>query len=239
MAQETLLGPKGTPLRRDRQKPVTDKRLREALTHLKTTPRKIGDGPASFSISTTVEIQPFKWDTNSFYRRLNLDPDCERIEIAAAFHNAPRPTHAADLHYSTAAKNLLKKDVRRRYDAVPLGAFFADDPALDAARCPVDMESPLEGMTRTEWAVYADPCVSDADVEEWDPTALRTGIIEVLSNWGKRFSDPQVGLGLTRTNPRWEMMGNFPVLFIGVDMSVTREYLVRVANVFMAATAPH
>lgn len=234
----TLLGPTGKPLRRDRRQTMTQERLQQSrLGQMRaTSPRKIGDGPAAFSLSMTVELQPFRWDTNSFYRRLGLEPDCERIDIAAAFTDAPRPTAEADLYYTTAAKALLKKDVRRRYDSIPLGAFFGDDPDLDDARTSVDDEDGLASPTLNEWAIYADPCVSDEVAKAWDPTPLRTEITQALSNWGSRFDSPCIGLGITRTNPRWDMVGNFPVLFFGVDTEVTREYIVRVANAFIAAT---
>jgi len=236
----TLLGPTGKPLRRDRPQTMTQERLqRSSLGQMRAaSPRKIGDGPAAFSLSMTVEHQPFQWDTNSFYRRLGLEPDCERIEIAIAFNDAPRPTAEADLYYSTAAKALLKKDVRRRYDSIPLGAFFGEDPDLDDVRLSEDEDEAMVPVTVDEWAVYADPCVGDDVAKAWDSGPLRTALIESLSNWASRFDDPRIGLGLTRTNPRWDMVGNFPVLFFGVDTEIDREYIVRVANAFIAATTP-
>lgn len=233
----TLLGPTGRPLRRDRQKEVTQERLQRSLGQMRArSPRKIGDGPAAFSLCVDVEIQPFRWDTNSFYRRLGLTPGCDRIEIARAFNEAPRPTSEADLYYTTAAKNLLKKDVRRRYDSIPLGSFFGDDPDLDDVRLSDDDDEALVPLEPPSWSIYADPCVDDAVAKEWDPSPLRTSITAALSNWARRFDDPRIGLGLTNTSPRWEMVGNFPVLFFGVDSEVTEEYIVRVANAFIAAT---
>ena len=50
------------PLRADRHKltPPTPRRR----------PRKIGDGPATFSASLTLDRQPFVWDCNQLYARL-------------------------------------------------------------------------------------------------------------------------------------------------------------------------
>lgn len=235
-ASRQLLGPTGQPIRRDRKQSHTQKTLRDSLKYLQLRPRKIGDGPTAFSLTISVDHQPFRWDSNQFYGRLGVEPDAERVEIARAYQDAPRPTQQADLYYTTAAKTLLKKDERRRYDALQLGMFWGNDPGLDDARIDTETGEGLEQFSPLRWAHYADPCVTEVEATSWDSSEIRTGLVRILSRWATRFDDPRVAVGVTRTEPRWEQMGAFPVLFVGVDECVTEEYLVRVANEFIAAT---
>lgn len=215
--------------------------IEEAFLRTQTqTPRLVGDGPAHFTAHLAVERQPFKWDTNSFYRRLGLTPDCTRLDLVAAYH-ASDPALPDFDRRMIALRVLLKKSERTRYDSVPLGAMWMDDPDL--------FQSMIEHVTsgeeyisgREEWGVYADIGVSEKDAlrlrSEWRPMLARA--LDLII---RRRSIPYpvvVALGVTDrpSRSRWEQVGYIPVLFVTLDeepsleyVSAAAEHLMRVAR---------
>jgi hypothetical protein len=229
-----LLGPTGQPLRIGRKKPLRLSEIEKAVQRgMTTTTRKVGEGQAAFALTTTVDVQPFRWDTNQFYERLGLDPSCPRIDIVRAYHESPRSTADEHLHYATAAKALLKKAKRALYDRILLGSFYGDDPALDKRRTTPDEEQ--LAAPDTGWAYYADGTVSDDDVAAYDFEPARTLLTSALAPWARtQEHTPYVALGLTRDATRWIQVGYFPVLMLGVDDQVTEAYALHVADLLAA-----
>ena len=201
-----------------------ERELKKALAET-TTPRKIGDGPAGFALATTPAIQPFRWDSNCFYDRLGLEPGCPRIEIVRAFQESPRKTAEEHLYYATAAKALLKKLKRTLYDALPLGSYYGDDPALIAAINSDEEDGLSFNDEPPTWSYYASEEVSDADVRNYDFGRVRSLLVTALAPWAMQQDEvPYIGLGLTSTETRWVPVGYLPVLMLGVDEEVTEEY---------------
>ena len=236
----SVLGPRGQTIRRDRRQTLTNRELTKSLqSAMKDRPRKVGKGPAAFSLCLDLDRQPFKWDTNSFYRRLGLGPDASRVDIAReGQRRTDRVSVEEHLRMTTAAKAILKKKKRPIYDAVSLGDFYADDPALDRSRTELETNGEaLEDPSQWTWAVYADSCVTNEEAEAWDSSPFRSSLTLALASWGRSFDDPMIALGVTRTDPRWEQLGDFPVLFVGLDSEPSEAYTAHVVKQFIAATA--
>lgn len=95
-------------------------------------PRLWGSGPPSFSTCVTlVRRHVVVWDANGYYRELGVAHDATREQIRKAYQRkrgwrSPRLTYIF--------KQLLNPEVRRRYDATPLGQRFWDDYVDDEMR---------------------------------------------------------------------------------------------------------
>lgn len=237
MGQErssTLLGPTGQPIRIGHRRPLRlstiERELKTAL-RMTETPRKVGEGPAGFALAKLPEAQPFRWDSNKFYARLGLEPGCPRVDIVRAFHDSPRETGEQSLYFSTAAKALLKKSVRRLYDSLSLGHYLGDDPALvRAIHADEDDDDRLGVNEPMEWAYYADGSITEDDVKQYDFGPVRTMLVSALAPWAESLDDiPFIGLGLTSGETRWVPVGYLPVLMLGVDVEVTEEYASQIA----------
>lgn len=78
-----------------------------------------------FSTSTEVEVWPtIVWDTNAYYASLGVTHRATRQELRVAYmqlngHQSARLTYIL--------KQLLDRDIRRRYDATPQNSIFVDD----------------------------------------------------------------------------------------------------------------
>ena len=228
-----LLGPTGQPIRTGQRKPLNlrtiEAELKAALAE-NPEPTKIGDGPAGFALTKTADRQPFRWDANQFYERLGLEAGCPRVEIVRAYQESPRETSEQHLHYATAAKALLKKTKRRMYDALPLGAFYGDDPALAEAINDLDDDERLAPLEAPGWAYYAEGDITEEDVAGYDWASVRTILTDALASWAAEQDEvPYVGLGLTTMETRWVPVGYLPILLIGVDTEVTEAYASQIA----------
>jgi hypothetical protein len=247
MAQDrlsVLLGPTGTPIRIGNRRPLRlsaiERELRLALKMTEEAPRRVGDGPSGFPLATLPEAQPFRWDSNCFYARLGVAPDAARVDIVRALQDSPRETAAQHLWYATAAKALLKRHIRRLYDALPLGSYLADDPSLIRSILPDDDEDrPLVPVDEVAgWSYYAEGSVTDEDVQRYDFSPIRTLLVGALSSWANGLEDsPYIGLGLTSRETRWVPVGYLPVLMLGVDEEVTEEYASQIAAMLQRSSA--
>ena len=228
---------RGATRRLDRSATLTSSKMAEAFRRFEG-PRKVGKGPPHFVASTGIERQPFKWDTNSFYRRLGLTPDADRVEIARAFSELD-PSAPDFLYYATAAKVLLKKYQRMIYDAISLGLFYADDPAIVQRMLQMVFENGGVPPEDVEWAVYADSGVSDDDAQRIDPlwrSMLSAEIARKTKHWP---SPPAIGLGVAyRANVRWEQVGYLPVLFVAIDSRPSERYVVEAVETLLRYARP-
>ena len=200
--------------------PPRVRRARPSL--LPRFPRKIGDGPANFAATTTLDRQPWRWDCNQFYARLGVPTDATRVEIAAAYierdgYRSPEITYAFSV--------LINKKVRPRYDALPLGTFWAQDPAFAMGLANDEFE---DAHMPDGWAHYLDGDLDDAP----SPDAWRSMIAQALSR--TRLSGIQLCVGLTGSNPRIDVLGYNIVAFVPVDTPVTHEYAHSVASELLA-----
>ncbi len=96
-------------------------------------PRLHGQG-YSVVCSTSLEMVPFPsiiWDVNGYYRELGVSPKATKKELRLAYqalngHDSIRLTYIMS--------QLLDDEVRRKYDATPLGSMFRDDYVEDEIR---------------------------------------------------------------------------------------------------------
>lgn len=231
-----IYGPKGETIRRTTRKAVRSTDIRRALMAQTTRPRKVGDGPALFTATGVVDRQPFRWDTNGFYRRLGVATDCTRVEVARAFMETdPRST---SLDLAVALQVLISREMRTVYDAVPLGAFYRDDPALIDVS--IEAAEDLDESAPPTWAIYADHDVTDAEAQA-QPVGWRSALaIEV----GRIFPPGLVmGVGVSRSTWRCEPVGQHPVCFVPLDAEATPDYvgravdeLIKLASASMSST---
>ena len=215
------LRPIAEPIRRGMRN-LTQTDIREAMRMISQRgPRKVGDGPAAFPPVTSLERQPFRWDTNCFYRRLGLDPHATRLDIVRRFLDLdPRQDF---IRLAIAAEVLLNKEKRSRYDALVIGTFWGDDPDLIDRRVTGELGAPDLG----QWAVYADPRVTDEQARvftsEW-----RTMLTAELAPKFAQFPQvPLVGIGVTPSimTARWEQVGAFVILFVPLDAVPSQVYV--------------
>lgn len=88
-------------------------------------PRLIGEGPPSFSTSTSIIPHlRFVWDTNGYYWELGVATDATRRDLRVAYQRSAG-WESARLTYIFS--QLIDPSVRRHYDATPLGSLFWDD----------------------------------------------------------------------------------------------------------------
>jgi hypothetical protein len=148
-------------------------------------PRVVG-GHRSFAASQALDrVRTFVWDVNGYYSHLGLPTDATRSQVRdALLACGPNP----DAYTTYVTSQLLKADVRRRYDEAPLGSIFLDryieEWILDQVR--KDMaEHPAEGDDglsvddiRALLTDVKDSCLSSVDCQ------LRTDENEGVQPWG-------------------------------------------------------
>lgn len=89
-------------------------------------------GTERFSTCTDLDVpRIIKWDVNGYYRDLKVHPDATRRELMQAYlaangQSSPRLTYCF--------KQLLNPEVRKAYDATPLGERFLDEYTQDELR---------------------------------------------------------------------------------------------------------
>lgn len=103
---------------------------RRALLHEPENPMKVGRGPADFSTCTVLVPSPqVCWDVNGYYRTLRVHWKATRKELMSAYQAfGPMPT----AYQTHCFKQLLNPEIRRAYDASPLGEPFLDDEYVQA-----------------------------------------------------------------------------------------------------------
>lgn len=193
----------------------------------RSEPSLVGDGECLFPCTVEVDIQPFRWDTNGFYRRLGIGTDASRVEIGRAVIEAPRPTADDDRRIITAASALLKKKRKAQYDRLVLGRFYGEDPDLIESVLSEENEA---DETPAGWSHWADTDISEDAVRQYDFSLARALLARAIQPWAKEQPfDVLISLGLTRGWDRWTQIGNIPVFFIGVASVVDESYATQVA----------
>lgn len=220
------------PIRRGQSSPLTPRTMERAFQRARLEQHRRVGGHAAFPPTVAIERQPFRWDTNGFYRRLGLATTATRLDIVRAFLALdPRQDF---LHLAVAAEVLLSKAKRPRYDALPLGTFWAEDPALTQAK----MSSALAGVSVDEWGVYADGTVTDEQAQRLSPLwrgLLATALGAVI---GDLHPLPFVGVGATTEAQRWAQVGYFAILFVPLDEEPSLEYVRAAAVKLMEIATP-
>lgn len=204
------------PLRYDRPRTTTPSPKRR--------PRKIGDGPATFSASTTLDRQPFVWDCNQLYARLGLATDATRVEIARAYLDLDGHL---DYRLTYAFAMLVNKATRRFYDAMPLGSILSNDPDL-AVGIALDQFEPI---TESAWGYYLDADL-DEPPPEWSPDMWRHALADAFA--GTALDGTMLCVGATGSDPRIAVLGYNLVIFTIVDIADVRAYAHAVASELLA-----
>jgi hypothetical protein len=208
------------PLRYDRPKTT--------LPPPRRRPRKIGDGPATFSATTTVDRQPFVWDCNQLYARLGVATDAPRIEIARAYlaldgHLDYRLTYAFAV--------LVDKAMRKLYDSMPLGSILSTDPDI-AVGIALDR---FEALGDSEWSYYLDADLDEAPAN-WSPDVWRHALTDALA--GTALDGVVLCVGATAGEGRIALLGYNLVIFTIVDFPDVRAYAHAVASELLAMSPP-
>lgn len=165
----TGFGRAGLPPHRAIQRgPRVSRALLQSLSQtMRSRGRLVGDGPAEASTSTTVERQPFIWDCNGYYRALGLPTDATRVEVASAYIECDG---YRDPYLTQAARTLIDKPDRRRYDALSLGTFLADDPNLhDSIVARGEVQEWAESSS-CAWSVYLTDNIDESEIERIHPS---------------------------------------------------------------------
>ncbi len=193
----------------------------------RTRPRRVGEGPSRSSTSHAVERQPFRWDNNRFYARLGLEPDATRVAIARRFLEVGGHSSSA---LTTAIQLLLDRDRRRFYDALLLGTFWAGDESLQHHRLRPDAGEMVVHSGDAEWSVYADYDVSDEEAMSIHPGwRSRIGLMLWQAGVTVGFS-----LGVTKGEPRIELVGYEVVVFLTLALTPEWEYAAEVVSVMLS-----
>jgi len=187
-------------------------------------PRKIGDGPATFSASITLDRQPFVWDCNQLYARLGVSTDAARIDIAKAYlaldgHLDYRLTYAFAV--------LANKAVRKLYDSMPLGSLLSTDPDL-AVGIALDQFEPVGD---SEWSYYLDADLDEAPAH-WSPDVWRHALADALA--GTALDGLALCVGVTASDSHISVLGYNLVIFTIVDITDVRAYAHAVASELLA-----
>jgi len=175
--------------------------LQKTAREQRTEPFLVGGQPW-FSSSTAIEPLRFVWDTNSFYRRLGVEPSATRGEIGVAYRDNP---NRDDPYLTHIAKTLVDKSIRLRYDWTPLGMFWSDDQRLQhAIEEALDQSGEIESLeTATgsvaEWGFFV-LGVDQNDVEESSVVLWRSAVIECLSQFTE-VPPIAVGIGAQSSDP--------------------------------------
>ena len=226
--------PMGETIRRG-TKTLTTGEIREAMRVIgQRGPRKVGDGPAAFTATTVIDRQPFRWDTNCFYRRLGLDTSVSRLDILRRF--LALDLQQDFLRLAVAASVLLSKEKRSRYDALILGTFWGEDPDLIDTR----VRGELGGQFDNEWAVYADPKITDQQARALSSEWRTMMVAELAPRLAHLDQAPFIGVGVTPTvfTARWEQVGMYAVFFVPLDAVPTPEYVRDAADELLRIATP-
>jgi hypothetical protein len=223
------------PIRRGYRAPLTEREMQRAFEMTRRhrpldKHRRIGD-VAAFPPIVALERQPFRWDTNGFYRRLGLETTASRLDIVRAFLELdPRQDF---YRLAFAAEVLLSKTKRPRYDALSIGTFWAGDPDLGEARG-------LERLKVDTWGIYADGTITDEQaltVSAIWRSMLAMALAPLLADVDPL---PFVGIGVTaaKADSRWEQVGHFAILFVPLDEEPSLEYVHTAAQKLMQIATP-
>lgn len=89
-----------------------------------TKPYLFGDGPPT--VSTGLDLVPWPaivWDANGYYRELGVSHRATKKELVEAY----RSKHGqASARLTYILRQLLDPEIRRKYDATPMGSVFFD-----------------------------------------------------------------------------------------------------------------
>jgi hypothetical protein len=208
-------------------------------TPSRDAPRLVGDGPTEFSTSGVVDITPrFVWDTNGFYRALGVSTDAPRRAVARSAVGAlngllhdPDAFRWAD----RAVRILLNPSLRKKYDATPLGMFWADDERLlrRERQLPGDEEE-LVAVEGWPWSYY----VFGLDESDLDEVSMAEWRALVCMACIDRDVSAQIGLGLASGGGiELLQIGYRVVVMVGLDIKPSWYYAVSVASAL--AERPH
>lgn len=196
--------------------------LQKAAKQATSQPRLVGHGEPEFSTCLAVDVHPrIVWDTNGFYRALNVPVDASRRQLAAAYlsgdgHSSIRLTHII--------KTLLHPVLRSRYDCTPIGMLWADDPDLYQAISEAVEDGQVVFAPESDWAIYS-LGLSDKEID-W--TLAEAWVSAIAVEWGhsdlsRRMS---VGICLDEFGCHLRVVGKRCVAFLpmGVAPKDAREY---------------
>lgn len=180
-------------------------------------PRLIGDGPAEFSTSLAVDIWPrLTFDTNGFYRSLGASPSAKRGELSRAYLSLGGQR---SVRLTKIIKTLLSSPLRRRYDATPLGMFWADDDALQHL---LDEDSGCEPevvVGAWPWAIYL--LGAEEHSIDWAAVSLwRTAVIDAFSRVSGCRPTMAVGMCSSVLEPHVRLVGARLVAFLPVGLAI-------------------
>lgn len=183
--------------------------------------RLIGDGPCVASTSHALDIQPFCWDCNGFYRRLGLDPGAPRIEVARAFQDLDGHRSSA---LTNAAEVLLNRRTKRLYDALPLGSLWPDDELLVQAVISGDFD--VVQLDGAAWSFYVDAV--DPDRVDQELLGVWRWMIAYLL-WRARSPVRGFAMGVAASELNVSRVGFRLVAFVPVDSKPSWEYCSAIA----------
>ncbi len=128
-----------------------------------STPRRVGNGPATCSTSQVVALRRplFAWDVNGWYRTIGVpfpyvnatQGVLSRSYVASGGQRSARATYYL--------KRLLDRAVRPLYDAMPLGHQFLDDEYVQEA---LKAAASAEAGRRSADGFYTKP---ESVMDEW------------------------------------------------------------------------
>ncbi len=189
--------------------------------------RLIGDGPCVASSSHALDIQPFCWDCNGFYRRLGLPPGAPRIEVARAFQDLDGHRSSA---LTNAAEVLLNRRTKRLYDTLPLGALWPNDELLVQAVISGDFD--VVKLDDGSWSFYVDSI--NPDLVDRDVVGLWRWMIAYLL-WRAKSPVRGFAMGVTRGESNVSRVGFRLVAFVPIDSKPSWEYCTAIAMALQRA----
>lgn len=101
-------------------------------TPLYLTPLRTGSGPSTRSTCLQVERWPsIVWDVNGYYHALGVGFRATRKQLLRAYTQLNGQENA---YLTYIFKQLLDEDVRREYDACPLGSVYIDQYVMETLK---------------------------------------------------------------------------------------------------------
>jgi len=203
-------------------------------------PRLVGDGPVEFHTSLVIDCYSrIIWDTNGFYRAIGADPHASRRDIQRAglrrlLELGPDDPRTRWTHH--AVRVLLSKKLRSKYDATPLGLFWADDERLVRPEHLDDDDTEMQIMRTDPWAYYVvaleDDALDEDTMAEW-----RSLLCIVMGDDATRVEPCLLALGLCPgTNIVIGEVGFRMVVFVPVASKPSEAYASDIAR-WLAANA--
>lgn len=152
-------------------------------------PFRQGWGPTWCSSDTALDITPrICWDVNGYYRSLGVHWKASRKELGEAF--LAKSGHES-VWLSYVMTQLLDPEIRRAYDAAPLGEPFLNDDFVQA-----DLKRRAYEEARRRTLVEGVETHRDRVLEEWGLSAVKADETEaadqVDSGSGDRQDEPQL-----------------------------------------------